>query len=61
MFLLLNECIFVCFHTEKDGVLHLAVVQLEKGCLLNNSGVEINLHEFFHFSARRKTSTGTFC
>lgn len=34
----------MCFHTEKDAVLHLAVVHLGKGHLLNNSGVEINLH-----------------
>lgn len=61
MLLLLSECIFVCFHTKKDAVLHLSVVHLGKDRLVTNCGVEINIHQSFHYSARRKNSTGTLC
>lgn len=52
-FLLLHKCTFQCFHTEKHGVLHLVDVQLWENSLWSNFGVDINLHPFFHFSARR--------
>lgn len=57
-FLLLNEFTFVYYHMENYGFLYLAEVQLAEKSLCNNFGVDINLYQFFHFSARRNNSTG---